>query len=64
MMFYSTRLGMYEEKCGLDNILMSWGHDGKYKPENGLHLWDVKPNIGLGSLRGMLFGIKLYIYML
>ena len=34
------------------------------KPENGLHLWDVKPNIGLGSLRGMLFGIKIYIYML
>ena len=63
-MCYSTRLGMYEEKCGLDNILMSWGHDGKYKPENALHLWDVKPNIGLGSLRGMLFGIKLYIHML
>ena len=48
---------MYEEKCGLDNMLMSWGHDGKYKPENGLHLWDVKPNIGLGSIGGMLFGI-------
>ena len=55
---------MYEEKCGLDNMLMSWGHDGKYKPENGLHLLNVKPNIGLGSLGGMLFGIKLYIYML
>ncbi|MEC8906789.1 MAG: inositol oxygenase family protein, partial [Verrucomicrobiota bacterium] len=24
---YSTRLGLYEEGCGLDNVTMSWGHD-------------------------------------
>lgn len=24
---YSTKNGMYQEKCGLDNLLMSWGHD-------------------------------------
>ncbi|KAJ8249825.1 hypothetical protein COCON_G00230410 [Conger conger] len=24
---YSTENGMYKPKCGLDNILMSWGHD-------------------------------------
>ncbi len=24
---YSTRLGIYEESCGLDNVTMSWGHD-------------------------------------
>jgi len=24
---YNTRLGMYKEGCGLDNVLMSWGHD-------------------------------------
>ncbi len=24
---YSTRLGIYEEGCGLDNVTMSWGHD-------------------------------------
>ncbi|XP_041999945.1 inositol oxygenase 1-like isoform X2 [Salvia splendens] len=24
---YSTQLGVYSEGCGLDNILMSWGHD-------------------------------------
>ena len=24
---YQTRLGIYEEGCGLDNVLMSWGHD-------------------------------------
>jgi len=24
---YNTELGMYEKNCGLDNVLMSWGHD-------------------------------------
>ncbi|XP_034828050.1 inositol oxygenase-like isoform X1 [Maniola hyperantus] len=24
---YSTELGMYKEKCGIENLLMSWGHD-------------------------------------
>jgi inositol oxygenase len=24
---YSTRLGIYEEACGLDKVEMSWGHD-------------------------------------
>ncbi|KAL3500642.1 hypothetical protein ACH5RR_039735 [Cinchona calisaya] len=24
---YSTKLGIYTEKCGLDNVTMSWGHD-------------------------------------
>lgn len=24
---YATRLGVYQEHCGLDNVLMSWGHD-------------------------------------
>uniref|UniRef100_A0A2P2HXK0 Inositol oxygenase n=2 Tax=Hirondellea gigas TaxID=1518452 RepID=A0A2P2HXK0_9CRUS len=24
---YNTKLGMYEEGCGLDNVTMSWGHD-------------------------------------
>lgn len=26
--FCSTKFGMYKEHCGLDNLLMSWGHDG------------------------------------
>uniref|UniRef100_A0A8D0KWH7 Inositol oxygenase n=1 Tax=Strix occidentalis caurina TaxID=311401 RepID=A0A8D0KWH7_STROC len=26
---YSTEFGMYQPRCGLDNVLMSWGHDGK-----------------------------------
>lgn len=24
---YNTELGMYERGCGLDNIMLSWGHD-------------------------------------
>ncbi len=24
---YNTRLGVYEEHCGLDRVLLSWGHD-------------------------------------
>uniref|UniRef100_A0A8C8AVM3 Inositol oxygenase n=1 Tax=Otus sunia TaxID=257818 RepID=A0A8C8AVM3_9STRI len=29
---YSTEFGMYQPRCGLDNVLMSWGHDGKRSP--------------------------------
>ena len=24
---YQTKLGIYEEGCGLDNVILSWGHD-------------------------------------
>lgn len=24
---YNTKLGIYDEHCGLENVLMSWGHD-------------------------------------
>jgi inositol oxygenase len=24
---YATKLGIYEENCGLDKVVMSWGHD-------------------------------------
>ncbi len=24
---YSTEYGMYEPHCGLDNVMLSWGHD-------------------------------------
>jgi inositol oxygenase len=24
---YNTKLGVYSQGCGLDNVLMSWGHD-------------------------------------
>lgn len=42
---YSTKLGIYEEGCGLDNVLMSWGHDEyiyhvmkDYLPEPALYM--------------------------
>jgi inositol oxygenase len=40
---YQTRLGIYSEHCGLENVLLSWGHDEylyhvvrAYLPEEGL----------------------------
>lgn len=42
---YSTKLGLYKEHCGLDNVHMSWGHDEyiyhimkDYLPEQGLYM--------------------------
>ena len=42
---YQTRLGVYEEGCGLDNVDMSWGHDEyiyhvvkNYLPEPALYM--------------------------
>ncbi|XP_046889697.1 inositol oxygenase-like isoform X2 [Hypomesus transpacificus] len=30
---YNTKCGIYNSNCGLDNVLMSWGHDGSlYDP--------------------------------
>jgi len=42
---YQTRLSVYEEGCGLDNVDLSWGHDEylyrvmkDYLPEEGLYM--------------------------
>ncbi|PHN04030.1 inositol oxygenase family protein [Flavilitoribacter nigricans] len=42
---YQTTYGIYDEHCGLDNVLMSWGHDEyiyhvmkDYLPEEGLYM--------------------------
>src|SRR6266566_359659 len=42
---YQTRLGVYEEGCGLDHVDLSWGHDEylyqvmkDYLPEEGLYM--------------------------
>jgi inositol oxygenase len=42
---YSTKLGIYQEGCGLDNVMMSWGHDEylyhvtkDYLPEPALYM--------------------------
>ena len=44
---YQSRLGMYEEGCGLDNVLLSWGHD-----EYLYHVVrDCLPDEGLAMIR-------------
>lgn len=42
---YNTKLGVYQENCGLRNVHMSWGHDEylyhimkDYLPEEGLYM--------------------------
>ena len=42
---YQTRLGIYEENCGLENVHLSWGHDEylyhvvkDYLPEEALYM--------------------------
>jgi inositol oxygenase len=42
---YQTRLGVYEEGCGLDRVDLSWGHDEyvyhvarEYLPEEALYM--------------------------
>src|SRR5439155_18653254 len=44
---YQTRLGIYEEGCGLDKVLLSWGHD-----EYLYHVMrDYLPDEGLAMIR-------------
>lgn len=42
---YNSKLGIYEESCGLDHVLMSWGHDEylyhvvkDYLPDEALYM--------------------------
>lgn len=47
---YNTKFGIYEEGCGLDNVLMSWGHDDYMylvAKENGT----ILPSAGLFIIR-------------
>lgn len=47
---YSTKYGIHEPKCGLDNLLMSWGHDEymyRVLKENGCTI----PQEGLDMIR-------------
>ncbi|XP_044883464.1 inositol oxygenase isoform X2 [Mauremys mutica] len=43
---YNTQYGIYQPRCGLANVLMSWGHDGKGVPGGGAWL---RPRAGPGS---------------
>lgn len=47
---YNTKLGMYKENCGLNNILMSWGHD-EYMYEVLKHNKSTLPEQALNIIR-------------
>ena len=48
--FYNTELGIYEEKCGIDNLIMSFGHD-EYMYQVLVHNGCLIPDIGLKIIR-------------
>lgn len=47
---YSTKLGIYEENCGLDKVMMSWGHD-EYLYQSLKHNGCSIPDEGLYMIR-------------
>lgn len=47
---YNTKYGMYKPKCGLENILMSWGHD-EYLYQVLKHNKCKLPEEGLAMIR-------------
>lgn len=47
---YNTTLGIYKKNCGLDNILMSWGHD-EYLYRVLVHNKTTIPKQGLNMIR-------------
>lgn len=55
---YNTELGMYSKNCGLDNVLMSWGHDE--------YLYQVIKNhtkkVGTAIPEGGLYAIRFHSF--
>lgn len=47
---FSTKYGMYNPKCGLDNLMMSWGHD-EYLFQVLKHNNSKLPKEGLAMIR-------------
>ena len=47
---FRTKLGIYEEHCGLSNVLMSWGHD-EYMYRVLKHNKTTIPEEGLAMIR-------------
>eukprot|EP00117_Sycon_ciliatum_P035226 scpid88265/ scgid26750/ Inositol oxygenase; Aldehyde reductase-like 6; Myo-inositol oxygenase; Renal-specific oxidoreductase len=47
---YSTKLGVYEQNCGLDKVTMSWGHD-EYLYQCLKHSGTTIPDEGLYMIR-------------
>lgn len=48
--FLSTKYGIYKPKCGLDKLLMSWGHD-EYLYQVMKHNKCKLPDEGLAMIR-------------
>ena len=46
---FNTKYGVYSEGCGLDNVMMSWGHDdymymvNTYQTSKDLIFFEVQP---------------------
>jgi len=47
---YNTKFGMYQENCGLKNLLMSWGHD-EYMYNFLKHNKSTLPEVALNIIR-------------
>ncbi|XP_017743593.1 PREDICTED: inositol oxygenase isoform X1 [Rhinopithecus bieti] len=45
---YSTELGMYRPHCGLDRVLMSWGHDEYMYQVMKFNKFSLPPEVGGG----------------
>lgn len=48
---YSKTCGMYTENCGLDNVMMSWGHDEYMYRVLKNHPGCTLPEVGLNMIR-------------
>lgn len=42
---------MYQPHCGLENVLMSWGHDGEARWRPAAQGWPVVGAVPLGAWR-------------
>ena len=47
---YGTKLGIYKEGCGIDNLTLSWGHD-EYLYQALKHNKSTLPKAGLDMIR-------------
>jgi len=52
---YNTKLGIYKENCGFDNVLMSWGHDEYLYQVLKNHMKKCGTEIPMGGLYAIRF---------
>uniref|UniRef100_A0A452URW1 Inositol oxygenase n=1 Tax=Ursus maritimus TaxID=29073 RepID=A0A452URW1_URSMA len=50
---YSTELGMYQPHCGLENVLMCWGHDEYMYQMMKFNKFSLPPEVGEGRGQGL-----------